>query len=287
MDDIRTPLLLRGLALLFSVLGLANNALAAAIVTDVTGQARAANNNQAIVLLSEIAPGTELVLSAGARLTLIHTTAQSTIALTGPGTYSVLNNAIVAQSGAPAPAATRLPEAFRDVRLKPSRVAQASIAMRGGGSDDRLRLLSPYATWLLDQRAVLRWESKSLARSFAVQVTDSENRVLFDTVTRERVIALPERIVLEPGRLYGWQVKASLSDGEVLEAWSEFGIADQMLRAKAEAARPAGAASNADRVAYALLLEALNFRDAAREEWGRIARDRPADTQLRALAEGR
>ena len=261
---------------------------AAAIVTDLRGDARLADGSP-VELLRELPVGVELRLQPGARLVLIHLASSSTYALAGPGTFAVRARDVGALAGARLASAKALPPGFRDVRLQPARIAQASIAMRGSPPDQGVRLLMPVATWLLERPATLRWErpAHAPAAEFVVQLTDSENRSVFETTTPATAVTLPEGVRLEPGKLYGWQVKALLAGGRTIEGWAEFGVADDSLRARAESARPTTEASDADRIAFALLLEALDLREEARTHWAEAARGRPDEPRLRALADRR
>jgi hypothetical protein len=257
------------------------------IVTDVRGEARLANG-MPVELLRELPTDAELRLQPSARVVLIHPAAGTAYELTGPGKFIVRARQVQSLDGAHVLRSKVLPPAFRDVRLQSARVTQASVAMRGSSSDGRLRLLEPVATWLLQPPSILAWQVRegNAESEFGVQLTDADNRIVYEATTRDSSLALPRDLRFEPGQLYGWQVRARLG-GRLLEAWTEFGVADAALRARAESARPGSGASDADLVAFALLLEALNLRQAAREQWLQAARARPDDARLRALAEPR
>jgi hypothetical protein len=261
---------------------------AAAIVTDVRGAARLADGTP-IELLRELPAGTEVHLRPASRVVLLHLAAQSTYALSGPGAFAVRARTVDGLADARVTVAKALPPGFRDVRLQPSRITQASIAMRGSPFDQGVRLVSPVATWLLERPSTLRWEKPANVpeSDFTVQLADGENRIVFQTTTRATVLSVPDDVRLEPGKLYGWQVTAALAGGKTIEGWAEFGVADDNLRARATSAQPAADASDADRIAFALLLEALDLREAARQQWAEAARGRPDDQRLRALAERR
>lgn len=276
------PALGFGIAVLLSTIGHA--AGPAAIVTDLRGDVRAGSGGR-IDLLAELPAGAELVLPAEASLTVVHLGSQSTYALNGPGAFAIRAGGVEGRGGAKVATAKALSASYQGVRLQPARIAQASIAMRGDAADERLRLISPVATWVLETQPKLHWASRTGAAEYRVQITDSDNRLLFEFVTRDTSANLPAHLVLEPGRLYGWQVRASLPDGRGLEAWAEFGIADQTLRSRIDAARPNADATTSERVLFALLLESLNAHDAARAEWGQIARERPQEARLRAFAD--
>ena len=261
------------------------DAQAAAIVTDLHGHGSIAGGAP-IELLRELPAGAQVQLRPGARVVLLHLQAQTTYELAGPGVYAVGPSGIEGLQGARAAAAKSLPPAFRNVRLQPASITQASIPMRGSSvADGSLRLIAPVATWLVERPAQLRWEGRDPDAHYTVQLTDSENRILFETTTRATAAALPEQVRLEPGKLYGWLVRTKRASGEPMEVWTEFGIAADELRARIAGARPPVDAPGADRIAFALLLEALNLREAAREQWALAARLRPDIPRLRALAE--
>jgi hypothetical protein len=266
---------------------LLTDARAAAIVADVRGAARLADG-AAVELLVQLPPGAEVRLAPGAEIVLIHLGAHSTYTLGGPGAYVVRPGDVQALGAGRIVQGKALPAAFQGVRLQAARTAQASIAMRGTAAEVSLRLISPVATWLLERAVELRWEHPAEpAAEFSVQLTDEENRVVFETRTQGTAVLLPAEVVLEPGKLYGWQVRAQLANGRTAEGWSEFGLADGALLARADAARPGPDAPYAERIAYALLLEALNLRASAQAAWADAARARPGDARVRALAERR
>jgi hypothetical protein len=262
----------------------APEAEAAAIVTDMQGEIRL-HDGSAGELLRELPAGAQLHLRSAARAVLLHVEAQATYELRGPAVYRIDARGVDNLNGA-APASPKpLPPAFRNVRLQPGAIAQASIPMRGGSGARGPALIFPAATWLLDRPQVLRWDFPADASSaFSVRLIDAENGVMFETSTRALEVALPAHLHFEPGKLYGWHVSSVLADGNPAEAWTEFGVADEALRARIAQAQPNATAETADRVAFALLLEALNLRDAARTQWQQIAAERPAEARLRARA---
>ena len=114
-------------------------------------------------------------------------------------------------------ARTPLSAAYRDVRLRPARVALASISMRGGADDVALQLISPVGTWLLENRPAFRWQPIAGVPSYRFQLTDNTGRMLYETRTSEQSATLPETVMLEPGQTYAWQVDVILPDGRVAE----------------------------------------------------------------------
>ncbi len=275
-----------GVALTTGYIAIAASAEPVAIVTDVRGDARRTDGG-AVGVLADLPAGSRIVLQASARLSVVHLPSQTTFELTGPGGFAIDANGVQAAAGTAAPSRKPLAAVYRDVRLRPASVTQASIAMRGDSHDPRLRLVSPVASWLIERPSAFRWEAQAPAVRYSFQLTDSNGHVLHESVTEQTAVSIPAGIRFEPGRTYGWEVKATLGDGKVIEAWTEIGIASALLRDKVENARPVAAAGFADRVAYALLLESLSVREAARAEWAAISQERPDEARLRALAEGR
>ena len=257
---------------------------AAAIVTDLQGEARMQDGTAAEVL-RELPAGAQLHLRPGARAVLLHLDAQSTFELRGPAAYRVDANGVGTSDGSPPIRAQALPPAFRNVRLQPSAISQASIPMRGGSGARAPIPIFPAATWLLEPPEALRWARPSDSSSgFSIRLTDAENGVLFEASTHAQEVALPPHLRFEPGKLYGWQVSTVLADGKQVDAWTEFGLADEAMRTRVAQAQPDAHAGTAERIAFALLLEALNLRDAARRQWEQSAAERPWEARLRARA---
>jgi hypothetical protein len=284
------PIGLIATLLVGAIIGAAPSALGAqgaAIVTDLEGQVLLANAAP-VELLRELEADTPIELRPGARLVLLHFGTQQTYELRGPDVYVLGRAGVQNRAGARAVPGKALPPAFRDVRLRPATITQASIPMRGSSRvEGALRLVSPVATWLLERPTQLRWEAAGADVEYRVQLTDSENRPVFETATRATSVRLPDDLSIEPGKLYGWHLQARAAEAAPLEAWTEFGLAGEALAARAAAARPAAVAAESDHIAYALLLEALNLREAARAQWAQAAQRRPEADRLRALAEMR
>ena len=257
-----------------------------AIVTDLQGGAVSGSGGR-LAILAELGAGVELRLDSGAKASVAHFASGRQFDLDGPGAFRLTASGVESTSGGRVTARAPLGAAYRDVRLRPARVAQASISMRGNAEGAALQLLSPAGTWLVENRATFRWAPLAGDGSYRFQLTDNLGNVLYETVTTGHSVTLPESIALQAGRIYAWQVNAKLPDGRVAEGWTEFGIADADRRARAYSARPAAGAAFGDRVLYALLLDDAGLREAARAVWDELARERPDDPRLRTLSEVR
>lgn len=257
-----------------------------AIVTDAQGAA-VQSGGARLAILAELGASAQLQLEAGARVTIAHFASGRQFDLEGPGVFRLTAAGIESGGAGRVTARAPLSAAYRDVRVRPSRVALASISMRGGADDVPLRLNSPVGTWLLEDRPAFQWQPIAGVGSYRFQLTDNTGRVLHQASTSEPLVRLPDTVLLAPGQTYAWQVEVTLPDGRVADGWTEFGVAGRDRRERVDAARPGTAASFGDRVLFALLLDDTGLREAARDAWEELARERPADPRLRALRDTR
>lgn len=254
----------------------------AAMVTDLEGPAVKSGGGR-LAILAELGAGAQLELETGARVTIAHFASGRQFDLNGPGAFRLTAAGVESSGGGRVTARAPFSAVYRDVRLRPARVAQASISMRGSADDVPLQLISPVGTWLLENRPAFRWQPIAGVTSYRFQLTDNTGRILHEARTSEQSAPLPETVMLERGQTYAWQVDVTLPDGRVADGWTEFGIAGADRRERVEAARPGTGASFGDRVLFALLLDDAGLREAARSTWEELARERPADPRLRAL----
>ncbi len=253
-----------------------------AMVTDVQGAA-VQSGGARLAILAELGASAQLQLETGARVTIAHFASGRQFDLDGPGAFRLTAAGVESSGGGRVRARAPLSAAYRDVRLRPARVALASISMRGGADDVPLQLISPVGTWLLENRPAFRWQPIAGVASYRFRLTDNTGRILHEARTSEQSAPLPETVMLEPGQTYAWQVDVTLPDGRVADGWTEFGIAGRDRRDRVEGARPATGAPFGERVLFALLLDDTGLREAARNVWDELARERPADPRLRAL----
>ncbi len=255
------------------------------LVLDVQGAATLDGRGK-VTILAGLAPGAEVSLAPGARVVVLDNASGRQYELTGPGAFRWSGSRV--DMVRPGQLAMREPTApaFREVRVRTSRLAQASIAMRGNADDGAVQLAFPVATWLTERPDAFRWTALANATGYRFSLTDGHGRALHQSTVRINTIELPGAITLEPGRTYGWQVIADLPDGKSIEGWTEFGVASPELRARIERARPAAGASFGDRVIHALLLEELGAREEARRVWAALSAERPGDADLAQRARG-
>jgi hypothetical protein len=97
-------------------------------------------------------------------------------------------------------------------------------------------------------------------------------------------LKLPASVTLKEGASYTWEVSTRTPDNRRYVSAGDFSLAPADLRAEAQSLRPAPSAPVSDRVAYAAWLEQAELRDEARKYWQALAKERPDDEKLKALA---
>ncbi len=235
-----------------------------------------------LALLAGLDTGTRLELDGAARATIAHYAAGRQFDLEGPGSFTLTAAGVDAAGGGRVIPRAPVAAAFRDVRLRPSRSAQASMTMRGQETQI-LDTLSPVGAWVLERRPLLRWTPVSGVQAYRVRLTDEAGRLLHEARTVDTRAELPPALALEPGLVYVWQVEALLPGGRHIESWAEFAVADARRRELFEAARPGPGASFGERLLFAVLQDEAGLPDAARAAWEELARERPGELRLEAL----
>ncbi len=269
-------------AALWPVAALAAEALA--MVTDVQGRVLLAPGRAAVEILAELPADAAVELAPGARLTLVYVKGGAEYEVSGPGSARLAAAGPAVAGGAKLQAKDRLPDVYRDVKLKPARLAQASMVMRGARPGATLKLVSPVGTLVTTPSPTFRWEPVAGATAYRLQLADAAGQVVFAREVDGVSFALPADVVLRPDESYAWQVETSGPGGRRMANFSEFGVVAPTLVAQLAAARPAADAPVADRVRYAALLEAHGLVEEARGWWKALAGERIGEPSLKALA---
>ncbi len=257
---------------------------ARAMVTDVQGRVLLLPGRTPVAILAELPADAAVELPPGARLALVYVGGGAEYEISGPGSarFAVAGPAVA--GGATLLAKDKLPDVYRDVKLKPARLAQASMVMRGARPGATLKLVSPVGTLVATPSPTFRWEPVAGATTYRLQLADAAGQVVFSRDVDEVSFALPAAVVLRPDESYAWQVETSGPGGTRIANFSEFGIVAPALAAQLAAARPAADAPVADRVRYAALLEAHGLVEEARGWWKALAGERAGEPSLKVLA---
>jgi hypothetical protein len=275
---------------LYVVLALLTAPLAAsdgdsvALITDLQGEARLVDAKApALSILSELRSGSALRLAAGARASLIYLESGQEFTLAGPAEVSIGDSAPAAITGAPPSARGVALARGGGVRIKPVSVTQASIVMRAVNAPQKLRLLGLAGGQTLSAAPRFAWQAPVQGLEYRFELFDATGQSLHSATTRETALDLPATVALVPGVNYSWLVSGRL-DGKSWSNAGDFTVADDTLRARAEALRPADDALMSERVVYAAWLEQNQLRDEARAWWKQMASERDQDPALKVLA---
>jgi len=261
-------------------LALATHAEPIAIVTDVQGAVSLLSGTAAspLPLLSELPEGTRVRLGGGARLTALYVRSGDEFTARGPGTVDF--NAVRPEATGGATMSRRAPPQGREIRIRPSSVAQGGLVVRSAGA----RLVSPVASTTLERSPEFSWEDVRRNVHYRFSLTDADGAAVYGAETDARTLRLPPSVVLKPGALYRWEVTVRSNGDHLQSVRATFRTATDDVRAQAQALRPESAAGFPTRVAYAVWLDQMELRDEARRLWRELASERPDDATLRQRA---
>ena len=261
---------------------------AVAMVTDLQGKAAVTGAGQPrdVTILSELAPGAQVQLSAGATLVTLYLDSGDEYVFRGPaliafkpGQPGVINGAKPEKRG------PSLGSSGRDIRIKPVGIAQAATVMRSSPSSARVKLLNPRATRTLETEPEFRWQALEPSLKYQFEIADESGRTLHETQLDATSLTLPSSVRMSEGVTYTWKVSARLSDGRRYSSAADFSVAPAEVRIQATALRPPPTAPLSTRIAYAAWLEQMDLKDEARKYWQAALAERPEDPRLKALAE--
>jgi hypothetical protein len=243
-----------------------------ALVTDVVGDVK--HGAETLRLLTELDAGREIVIGADSTAVVFYVGDGSEWVLKGPGRYRLGSKGPEPQAGAPAAARRPAPAAFRDIKLRPEKVRQAAVIMRGRNltlaapvNDDVVVTGDVRLSWVLDNARDAEYE---------IELVDANGKLLHKARTSSVQFALPEDVRLVPGQRYTWAVTARERGlPQPLYAIGEFRVADAATRARVDKARPKADAPFSERVLFVALLEDVGAKSAAAEQRRALSSERP------------
>jgi hypothetical protein len=248
-----------------------------AFVADLKGNATIEGDGK-VKFLTELAPGTRLLLGTGASVAVTFASTGSEFTLVGPGEFVIAANEVLAEKGA-APT-RRSVTLVKDggVVAKAAQLASASIRMRGVVAEPTPpALLYPVNTRVTSLQPQLRWNGEAPAEGFTVILADASEKELWKATGKPN--AAKPTVKLSPAQRYKWTVMTS--KGTIGEA--SFETLSPEAAARVEKSRVA-ARTFPDRVMHAFLLQEVGAAQDARELWGELARQRPDIPELSTLA---
>lgn len=258
-----------------------------AMVTDLEGKAAlvAEGKKRALSILSEIESDARIEIEGGGRVVAVYLKSGDEYEARGPAVLHFRAAQPEALAGAkPQKRGTALAKAGKDIRIKPVGVAQAALVMRSAKPGAKLKLLNLSGTKTLDLHPEFRWQPLQAGSQYRFELTDDTGKMLLETQVDGTSLRLPASIELKDGVHYTWAVAARLPDGKKYSSAGDFSLAPADLRARVEALRPGDGAPVSQRVAFAAWLDQMELRDEAIRYWKTIAKERPDDSRLRALA---
>lgn len=227
--------------------------------------------------LSELLPGSRLVVAPGAAAAVMYVVSGEEFALKGPGEFIVGRESVTAASGA-APAKRRLAtQADAAVIVQASRAGTASLRMRSTGASKPDPAGPRYPVGAVAQlQPTLQWNGDPAA-TYEVVVTAASGKQVHAGPVKGTTLKLPSKLIA--GQSYTWSVTApGLATSD-----ARFEVLQSDAVAQAEKAR-AAAKTFGDRVQVALLLQGMGATADARDAWQRLATERPDIPELKGLA---
>ena len=274
-------------ATLFSLSGIAHAAEPVAMVTDAKGGIfRLLDGKQeALSLLSYMESGQSVNLESGAKISITFFTKPQELTLTGPAKLTIEADGVKVAEGKPAQT-RKLAQGKADTARKftvaqQERVAQASFEMR---SAKPINLREPIDTEVLKWTPGFVWGAPPQVQKFHLVLSDDQGKIVQDVVLNKSNWQFPAGATLKAGKSYQWKVDAALPSGESLAATGKFSTADASKSKEILSQQPKAGAPFTDRLFYAMLLESADLKVDARDEWRKLAAERPdmQDLQERA-----
>lgn len=277
--------IMRGSLLLTWLVAASAAAAPLAMVTDLQGKATIGHPGRVVdvAILSELEPGAQLQIAAGAVLTILLLDVGDELVFKGPAQVAFRSAVPDVISGAkPEKRALAI---GKSVRIRPVGLVQGSVTMRSLAGLGRIRLTLLDATHTLERSPILRWQGPLEGLSYQIELSDEAGRMVHHASVSEASYPLPATLVLQDGSAYRWTVTAQLPGGRTTSTVGNFRVASDALRQQARQMQTDATARVSERVAYAAWLDQVDLKDAARVVWRALAAERPDDTRLRSLAQ--
>ena len=275
-------------ALLAAGAGLAG-AAPVAMITDLKGKVLLVEGGRSrpATLLAYLEPENRLHLEAGAQVVLTYFAKPIEVTLTGPAEASVAaDGARVAKGAKPTQRALDSGRADTARKFEPmarEKLALATVHMRAAPRPAP-RPTSPADTVIISTTPALEWAELGTATGYRVVVKEASGATVLDQQVARPPLAIPPERALRAGAAYEWRVEAKLASGATLGADAKFTVADAVRAKSIENSRPAADAGFSERLLYAARLESEGLREAAKQLWQTLAKERPDDEALRRWA---
>jgi len=153
--------------------------------------------------------------------------------------------------------------------------------VREGGGDVWLQ---PRGWATLDPRPEFRWQLGLPGVVARLRLTDPAGGLVCDEQVPGGTFRLPPAKALPAQEGYRWRLSWTLPEGEERSLEGAFTVLPEAEAQRIRSLRPAPEAPFAERLAFAVALEARGLREEAAPYWKRLAEERPGDPTLQRFA---
>ncbi|MFZ6656676.1 hypothetical protein [Undibacterium sp. TJN19] len=247
---------------------------AVGMVLDLQGSGKIDVNgvSSKLQLLAYLQPRMQITVDAGARASLSLYATRSVYQVTGPAVVTVEKDSVVSLQGQKVVVKAMAEKLVRAAET--SNVIAGAVRMRQ--LPPRILLVTPEANSLLiAKHPAFNWIAAEVAE-YEVSIYDLEDKLIVTEKVKENNWQLPEKLVLEDGTAYRWQISyVSPKDGKSYTARAEFRLASKADAASLLDLKPEENAALEEWVLYAAMLQNKRAYAEARAVWQLIARQRP------------
>ena len=255
-----------------------------AMITDVKGGVHLPGKTQNLAILSYLSPGDEIILDAGAQLVVTYFSQSTEFGFKGPAQVVIQAQGAKALKGS---AETRRLDSEKSGAgakfVQSGKLTFATVEMRALPLV-KPTLQSPVNTRISTLTPVFRWKELEDVEKYSMTLMEESGKTIQQVNLATSSWPMQANTALQYGASYRWKVEAVLKSGDMLNSQGGFSVADQATISRIAAQQPPANASFSDQVAYALFLEAEDFRDDARRIWQELAKQRPEDPNLKRRA---
>lgn len=255
------------------------------LITDVAGKPGLVSKPP-LAILGEMANGSLIDAPAGFQFSAIDLVTGKEYLASGPGQFRITSGGVLSVTTGTVKVRSVADGALPEVRIATGKLSRASMTMRGGSVLLGKLPMYPSNTAIPDTTPTLRWEHMAGASSYRVTVSDDASKTIWQRNTTEAQLALTPESGLRLGNRYTWKVEPLNQTGEPVANATSAGFSVVAADAAHVLAliKPAPDASFSAWVLYAAQLQQAGASDDAQTIWQALARERPADLNLKKLA---
>ncbi len=255
------------------------------LITDVAGKPGLVSKPP-LAILGEMVNGSLVDVPAGFQFSAIDLATGKEYLASGPGQFRITGGGVLSVTTGSVKMRSVAEGSLPDVRIATGKLSRASMTMRGGSVLLGKFPMYPSNTAIPDTTPTLRWDHMAGASSYRVTVRDDSGKTIWQRSTTEAQLALPPDSGLRLGNRYTWKVEPLNQTGDPVANATSTGFSVVAADAAQVLAliKPAPDAAFSAWVLYAAQLQQAGATDDAQTIWQALARERPADLNLKKLA---